>query len=295
MENRKDIEYKCTQCGAIYSSKNKKKYDNNFCTKECENKFREKKIVKICETCGEEFSIIPSESKRRFCSMGCQSKWQSIYRVGENSPTYNHDISIKDRTLVCKYCGSEFITHTSYHIHIKKFCNMECSRKWYAEVWSQSKEWKDKSRIRGANMVKNIPKTMTKPHIRIDELLRLENISFENEKVFKYYSCDIFLTEYDLIIEIMGDYWHKHHRFFNIGNVCKKDKIKDSYIKNKYNIKILYLWESDIKNLDLCRNLIKEYIKNNGNLENYHSFNYNIEDGSLKLNKNIELPYMDRK
>lgn len=58
-------------------------------------------------------------------------------------------------------------------------------------------------------------------------------------------------------------------------------------IKNKYNIDILYLWETDVnENLELCRKLISLYVHNNGILENYHSFNYILnENNELELLK----------
>ena len=46
-------------------------------------------------------------------------------------------------------------------------------------------------------------------------------------------------------------------------------------------------------NIDLCKNLILEYIKNNGNLINYHSFNYIIDHENLKLSDDIIIPYQN--
>lgn len=47
--------------------------------------------------------------------------------------------------------------------------------------------------------------------------------------------------------------------------------------------------------MELCEKLILEYIRNNGILENYHSFNYHVDDGELKLNNEIIVPYQDMK
>ncbi len=80
-----------------------------------------------------------------------------------------------------------------------------------------------------------------------------------------------------------------------IKNRIPKDKAKHTYIKNHYNVEILYLWEDDIYNrLYLCKRLIKQYIKSKGILPNYHSFNYHIKHNKLELNENIILPYQDR-
>ena len=66
-----------------------------------------------------------------------------------------------------------------------------------------------------------------------------------------------------------------------IKNNKLKDKRKHSYIKNNYNIEVLYLWETDVnENIELCKKLIELYIRNNGKLKNYHSFNYVLNDNN---------------
>ena len=68
----------------------------------------------------------------------------------------------------------------------------------------------------------------------------------------------------------------------------RKDKAKHTYIKNYYDVEVLYLWENDIvNNEELCEKLILEYIKKNGMLQNYHSFNYVLNNDILSLSNNI--------
>ena len=103
------------------------------------------------------------------------------------------------------------------------------------------------------------------------------------------------------MIEVQGDFWHCDNRNFKEikyliqAENIKNDKSKKTYIYNKYNINILYLWEEDIENnLELCKQLILEYINNKGILSNYHSFNYNIiSNNKLCINKDIMIPYME--
>lgn len=77
-------------------------------------------------------------------------------------------------------------------------------------------------------------------------------------------------------------------------HVISRDKAKHTYLKNYYNIEILYLWESDIiKRPDVCVKLIRHYIKCGGDINNYHSFNYSIADDRLVLNDVIVRPYQD--
>lgn len=143
--------------------------------------------------------------------------------------------------------------------------------------------------------------TNTKPQRIINSLLNKLNISYKNEETFKYYSIDNYLTEYNLAIEVMGDFWHCHPLKYETSNkydihkkTISRDKAKHTYINKYNNIEILYLWESDIyDNLDVCEELIKLYITQNGKLNNYHSFNYSLIDGKLTLNNNLIIPYQD--
>ena len=73
-----------------------------------------------------------------------------------------------------------------------------------------------------------------------------------------------------------------------------RDKAKHSFLKNKYNIEVLYLWETDIiKYPDKCSLLIQKYVETNGILDNYQSFNYSIDNNILTLNDSIITPYQD--
>ena len=73
-----------------------------------------------------------------------------------------------------------------------------------------------------------------------------------------------------------------------------KDKQKRGYISKYYNYPILNLWETDIeKQPEKCRELISMFVNNSGNMDDYNSFNYSYDDGELKLNSQLILPYQD--
>ena len=127
----------------------------------------------------------------------------------------------------------------------------------------------------------------SKPQQMINDLLDEMDIKYIGEYDCKYYLVDHYLSDYHLMIEVQGDFWHcspllsgKSNTSGIKGNLIK-DKRKHTYIKNKYGIEVLYLWEKDInENFELCKKLIELYIKNNGKLENYHSFNYELNDNN---------------
>lgn len=108
------------------------------------------------------------------------------------------------------------------------------------------------------------------------------------------------MPSYNLAIEVQGDYWHANPTIFRekLTNTqydrINKDKRKHTYLKNQYNFEILYLWECDIvSDAELCAKLIQKYIENEGVLENYHSFNYHVEDEQVVLNSKLIIPYQD--
>ena len=188
----------------------------------------------------------------------------------------------------CSYCNKELeVIPGDYNRTKYRFCNEQCRQKWYAEIYSQTDEYRNNARKNAVKILKDMQTNKcfnTKPQIIINELLDEMGIKYDNEANFTYYSIDNYLPDYNLIIEVMGDYWHSSPLKYSLDNINDmqkrriiKDKAKHTYIKNNYNIEILYLWENDIyENIDLCKKLISSYIHNSGCLENYHSFNYYI-------------------
>ena len=161
--------------------------------------------------------------------------------------------------------------------------------------------WKIESKKRAAVQLSNsIKRTATRPQLEVNSILDKMGIKYINEALFDWYCIDNYLLDYNLSIEVMGDFWHCNPiKYLSIKhNIQKKqitkDRVKQSYIINKYNIPILYLWEYDIiYNPDICKKLIFEFIYKQGILDNYHSFNYSIKNDVLILNQNLVLPYQD--
>jgi G:T-mismatch repair DNA endonuclease (very short patch repair protein) len=289
----------CENCGKeVYKTKTQyNKSKHHFCSNKCQKEFehKEKYEDRKCEVCCELFHV-RKKYAQRFCSTECQNVWQT-QQTGIKNPKFTREL------VICDCCGDEFYMQ-NYRMGLfeHKFCSDKCRKKWYSEVFSQDENWKEESRKRAVRILENKQiDTNTKPQQIINDLLENMGISYINEKGFKYYAVDNYLSDYNLIIEVMGDFWHCHPLKYNKENMkdihkkrIPKDKAKHTYFKNKYNIEILYLWEDDIyNNLDVCRSLIDKYINNKGILENYHSFNYYLKDGNLFLDSNIIIPYQD--
>lgn len=299
--------------------------ENHFCDRDCYKEFRRKygshnntSVTINCSFCHKEYKIKLSryekfkngETKSLCCSRKCQNKLSGMSKRGENHPGY------KDRiTLNCDYCDKGFMIKP-HRLGRAKYCSVSCQRKGVGlqntptklriincttcdkkfSAWEHnivkyethycSRECKDKNQ--GYFLSKT--KRNTECQLRLNDLLEEISIKFTNEKPIDYYSVDNYLPEHDLIIEVMGDYWHSnpivYPSYSHLNEMQTKrvriDKSKKTHIFNKTSIKMLYLWESCIlERPELCIKLIYKYVKNQGILKDYNSFNFNLVDDEL--------------
>lgn len=315
--SRKTIEVSCCICAKkLYrrpSDLSKNKGDNVFCSNECVGKYntmrhQKNRVSKNCLICNKKYSVKPSEANRSVtCSRECQKIWQSKYLIGINASNFDTSIPLEKRKTECRWCNKELKLFPYQVRNIEEnqaeyFCSIDCKREWYAKVWSQTEEWKIKSRENVLYMLENgLFGTDSSCQIKINEILDTLNINYQNEYNCKYFAIDNYLQDHNLMIEVMGTFWHCDPRFYNEINYQNQidriisDKRKRSYIKNEYNVNILYLWEEDINNnIDLVIALIKKYINKKGNLKDYNSFNYTLDyDNNLSISKTLITPYMD--
>ena len=296
------MDIQCDNCGKTFHrrqyhiDRQKKNGQNNFCCLKCQKEFLHKQTFEIrqCEICGKEFEA-SKLSTQRFCSDECQIKWQTT-NVGELNPKFTSVL------MPCTYCGKlHYVKPYKLNEQENFFCSKECRQAWYSEIYSQREEWREESRQRILKQLKNGDfNTETKPQQMINNILDKLGVCYKREESFTYYAVDNYLPDYNLIIEIQGDYWHANPLKFTstLTNTqyqrINKDKAKHSYLKNNHNIEVLYLWEDDvIRRTNVCCSLIQQYISSNGGLDNYHSFNYYINNDTLLLKDNIIVPYQD--
>ena len=293
----------CDYCGKEFEVYPSSLKDNkpHYCSLKCnyqwkrENKRENKNIIiKNCVICSKEYKCLSYNKKSKTCSVECRIEYTRLSKIGK----------FKERISVdCDWCGKELKIkdwHNKNLIH--HFCDINCKKEFFRIYYSQTDEFKESKRITMINYFKNNPsdKMNSKPQLIINDLLNNININYINEYNRGKYLFDNYLNDNDLYIEVMGTYWHCDPRFYKEINYVRQkeviinDKTKLSYIINKYDKNILYLWEYDINNnLELCKLLIIDFISNNGVLNNYHSFNYLIDNNILILNKDIIIPYME--
>lgn len=99
----------CDTCGNQIEKYESKIGKNNFCNRNCYNKFHSKNTIEItCETCGKKITK-NKNSKDRFCSRKC----------------YNDFHNIKNKERECPTCHKIFIAKSSEN----KYCSWECYNK----------------------------------------------------------------------------------------------------------------------------------------------------------------------
>lgn len=275
-------------------------------------------ILSKCKECGKSIEAVLSvyeKNENLFCNYQCYWKYKKEHAMrGKYNVQYNR---IKTN---CTNCNKE-IEVIPYDYNVKNiygdnhnFCSQQCYWEYRSKYYIGEKsitsnrvitdEDREKMRITALKNLRKADRLNSKIQLSINNILDKNNIKYDREYLIKYYSIDNYLSEYNLIIEVMGDYWHTSPLRYGkdkylINEMQRKgithDKQKYSYIKNHLNIEILYLWEKDIeKQLDKCETLILEYIQKNGVLQDYNSFNYSLENNQLVLNKNIIIPYQKR-
>ena len=110
----------CECCGIEY---NAKRNSSKYCSRDCQIKARTKRVKVKCDYCGKEIEkkSCHMNTKHHFCNSQCQGKWNSLYKVGENHPTYSQ-VEIK-----CDYCGKQFMIQP-YKLEEseKHYCSKDC-------------------------------------------------------------------------------------------------------------------------------------------------------------------------
>lgn len=271
------VNVSCSNCGNNIERNKYGLKDNSiyFCSKKCESEYRVKSArdVRKCEMCEKDF-ICKKSDKLRFCSVTCQSEWQRVFRSGENHPSYKHEITSNMRIKKCEFCGAEMIG-TPKRFETQKYCSYSCK-------------------------TKDNPKTMTFPHRETIRILEELEIPYETEYRLDRYSIDCVILDSNLLIEVMGTFWHCDRRVYlnpvddiQIKSIIR-DKKKNRIIKSK-GYSVLYVWEKDIsEDYETCKKLISEYFERNGKLKNYHSGNYLISKNKLKLRSKIFKPFFEQ-
>lgn len=235
------IPKKCIVCGTTFlsaaGSASKAKYCSDTCFRaHCRDHEIHKKgklVTKRCERCGKEFSVRSSVAKvQRFCSLACAGKTIGENHQGENSPVWKERV-----TLVCVYCGKEFETFPCRNDGRRKYC---CRTH---QVLGNLKRLASGART-------DIEKTMA-------DALRKNRVPFSEQVVmFDKFMVDFKLTDYPIIIQCDGTYWHDR------PNVKTRDKGQDAYLTKAGYVVLRFNETQILKNTKGCIKTIKAAMRN---------------------------------
>lgn len=129
----------CEQCDETFSRSpgDKTDSDNEFCSQDCyhawnketgalsgeNNPLYKERLEKVCESCGESYTVYPVHSESRFCSAPCRHEWLRT-RTGPEHPLWEGGVNwyrsirsalgpagwktLRKQNLVneCELCGS---------------------------------------------------------------------------------------------------------------------------------------------------------------------------------------------
>lgn len=100
------IKIKCDMCEKEFEKYESRIGKNNFCCRECYNKFHSKEVpICTCQVCGKIFKG-SKYNANKFCSRKC----------------YNNFHSIKNKERSCPSCGKIFLAKSNED----KYCSWEC-------------------------------------------------------------------------------------------------------------------------------------------------------------------------
>jgi very-short-patch-repair endonuclease len=214
------------------------------------NKKEQAKIT--CKVCGKEFQVKAyRKDKARYCSRACNGKaaLTGVFE-GANSPRYN---SVEH---ICRRCGKIFTVKRAHHDQGKyEYCSNACRYPEHVEITCK---WCNKSILvtpaqkargrkqfcsqpcHGAYTVATMQRQATSIETAVEQVLRDMKEPYTVQKQMGPYILDFYLSQYRLVIECDGTYWH------SLPNVIEKDQKKDHWLA-AHNFKILRLSEKSIR------------------------------------------------
>jgi len=307
------MQKKCETCGNNYNAKrNKQKYCSRECQYKS-YKVRKVDRVKVkCLYCDNEFDTLPNKiktGKSKYCSRGCKDNHQKELYLKDGNPVYGnkHTNEWKEwnserlKKLWCSETHRDNVRRGQerffeengfwYGTDEESLRKRENTflKKYGVKNISEISEIRDKA---DNSCLKKYGKTSfelllegrknnkgTSIEIKIGKLLMELDIKFEtqfniyyNDKNFRCY--DFHLSDYNLLIEADGDYWHANpNKYKEIGLLTEVQKLNienDKFkteLANENGYNLVRFWETDIKKKNFKFKLINE-IKKYGKKEN---------------------------
>lgn len=259
----------CPNCGNIKELKHRTAKLNLLCRK-CA-------AVKFNELYKEKYDI--ARNKRiengvgKLISDGIINKIPKCDRIknAQKASEYWKDDCLKQKQL-------EFRKSDYYRQSMREIWNIpgyrekarERTKKQFLELW-QNEEFRTKM----AKIRSNMPK-FSSLHKSLNDILISKNIVFINEYQVGPWVFDCYLPDFNVLIEVQGEYWH------SIPKSISNDNAKASYVNKYTDYKLLYLFEREFYgNLVVQKKISKilgDYVE--------PVFDFEFEDVVIKIEPN---------
>lgn len=233
----------CQHCGQTYSVAKYREKISLYCSEECKRENKKNKIQTKCANCGETVYKTPSTLKEyNFCSNKCVGEWNGKQR---------------DRKVdkICIICGKPYRVQPA-HAEKSITCSVECQKIWQKEYYYKQPEVLEFRRQISIKTISKQKTKGTKPEIIVEDFLLKNNIVYiPQHPMYNKFVVDFYLPKHNIIIEVLGDYWHGNPNKYGDEESKKslsekqiktrnKDKIRFEYLSKNH--KIYGVWESDI-------------------------------------------------
>ncbi len=242
---------RCEYCNKEYLLKQSKINSSKYCSIECMNNARKINIELNCEWCNKKFYKIPSMIREHnFCSKDCSNNWTSKYK--------NNKVNIN-----CIICGKEyFVSNNRKDFSIT--CSIKCLNVWKSKIYPKTENGKIHLVNGGINSMLSQKYQDTKPELMTKHYLDNNNIKYISQHpMYNKFVVDFYLPDKNIVLEILGDYWHGNPIKYGNDEGLKPLSEKQIKQQNKDKLKFLYLtkcghnvymiWENDIyKNINFA-------------------------------------------
>lgn len=220
-----------------------------------------------CNICNKELKVTKRGANFKYFKYACGrnhgimswSKKAKVDRLGYKNPMFNKTPWNKNHT---KYTHPSVMsisinnTNKKMSVASRRKMSQSYNKNIIRHAMPHSKETIEKLRQITINRIKSgkIKFTKTKPHQIFKKILQSLKIKFVEEYNIEYWLFDFYLTEYNIFIEVDGDYWHSNPLKYPNGpktNAQKRNYARDCS-KNKFaqqnKLCLIRFWEFDIIN-----------------------------------------------
>lgn len=256
-------------------------------------------ISRTCLVCSLNFNIKQSSLKYgrgKYCSRKCCDEHKKLLMLGEKNPAYGK----KQDNSVVKKRMLKIWQNPNIKEHIKKSLNEFKNKNGYwpgsdAESNKKRKEtylkkygvdhnWKDKicrdkcdettKKLYGKSSLELMRDALvnqkeTSIEIKFKEILEKYDIKYKQYYKVNYKDSykeyDFLLVNFNILVEIDGDFWHANPVYYNKENLVEIQKINliNDELKNNLAINLGYsiirFWETNIKKSDFEVEFLKHF------------------------------------